>query len=148
GQEQGLVAGVETRRAHLKVLLSRHAEQRIDLHGSLDLVGERLVARLDRRALHKLELPAMRVLKRCVASVEQSPQEVERGSRLAICLELAARIGSARLCRELRTVDDVPAITRQLLAGSRLGRRGTRLGELAGNATNLHHLRIAAEGED
>src|SRR5262249_57371469 len=74
--------------------------------------------------------------------------EVERGSRLAICLELAARIWNARLRREFRTVDDVPAIARQLLAGARLGRRGARLGELTGNAPHLHHLRIAAEGED
>src|SRR5262249_3983531 len=43
---------------------------------------------------------------------------------------------------------DVPAIARQLLARLGLGRRGARLGELAGNAPQLHHLRMAAEGED
>src|SRR5262245_15026583 len=90
----------------------------------------------------------MRVLKRGIAAVEQSTQEVQRGSRLAVSLELAARIWNARLRRELRSVDDVPAIARQLLARLGLGRRGARLGELAGNAPQLHHLRMAAEGED
>src|SRR5262249_7410381 len=74
--------------------------------------------------------------------------EIERGSRLAVSLKLAARIWNARLRRELRSVDDVPAIARQLFARLGLGRRGARLGELAGNAPQLHHLRIATEGED
>ena len=54
-----------------------------------------------------------------------------------------------RACgRELRTVDDVAAVARQLLAALLLGRRGARLGELAGDAPHLHHLRVAGEGQD
>ena len=46
-----------------------------------------------------------------------------------------------RLGRELDAVDDVAAIARQLDAADRLGRRGARLGELAGDAADLHHRR-------
>ena len=54
-----------------------------------------------------------------------------------------------RACgRELRAVDDVAAVARQLLAALLLGGRGARLGELAGHAPHLHHLRVAAEGQD
>ena len=56
-----------------------------------------VVARLDRRALHELQFPAMRVLERGVAAVEQRAQEIERRRRLAVGLELPARIGNARL---------------------------------------------------
>ena len=52
------------------------------------------------------------------------------------------------LRRELRAVDDVAAVARQLLAALLLGGRGARLGELAGDAPHLHHLRVAAEGQD
>ena len=49
--------------------------------------------------------------------------------------------------RELGAVDDVAAIARQLHAAALLGRRGARLGELAGDAADLHHRRAAGEGQ-
>ena len=97
GQQQGLVAGVEAGGAHLQVLLGGHAEQRVDLHRALDLVGERVVARLDRGALHELQLPAVRILERGIAAVEQRAQEIQGRRRLAVGVELPARIGNARL---------------------------------------------------
>ena len=58
---------------------------------------------------------------------------------MAIGLDQPLRIGRARGGGELRAVDDVAAIARQLLAVLLLDRRGARLGELAGDAADLHH---------
>ena len=79
--------------------------------------------------------------------MREGAQQVQRRGRLAIGLDLAARIGDARLRRELDAVDDVAAIARQLDAVLLLGRRRARLGELAGDAADLHHRRAAGEGQ-
>ena len=89
----------------------------------------------------------MRVLEIGVAAGGEGAQQVQRRRRLAVGLELAARIGHARLGRELDAVDDVAAIGRQLDAADGLGRRRARLGELAGDAADLHHRRRAGEGQ-
>ena len=57
------------------------------------------------------------------------------------------RIRRPRLLGEVDAVDDVAAIARQLLAVLRLGRRGARLGELAGDPAELHHRRTAGIGQ-
>ena len=49
--------------------------------------------------------------------------------------------------RELDAVDDVAAIARQLDAVALLGRRRARLGELAGDAADLHHRHCRREGQ-
>jgi hypothetical protein len=56
-------------------------------------------------------------------------------------------VRDARRRRELGAVDDVAAIDRQLLAVALLDRGGARLGELAGNAADLHHRRRGRIGE-
>ena len=80
-----------------------------------------------------------------VAAMREGAQQIERRRRLAIGLDLAARIGNARFRRELDAVDDVAAIARQFLAVFLLGRRRARLGELSGDAPDLHHRRAAGE---
>ncbi len=57
-QQQRLVAGVEAGGAQRQRVLGRHAEQAVDLHRALDLVGQLVVALLDRRALHELAIPS------------------------------------------------------------------------------------------
>ena len=79
--------------------------------------------------------------------MREGAQQVERRSRLAICLDLPARIGHARFRREREIVDDVAAVARQFDAVALLGRRRARLGELPGDAANLHHRRAGREGE-
>ena len=120
----------------------------VDLHGALDRLGQLAVALLDRRALHEFQLPALRVVERGVAAVEQRAQEIEGGRRLPVGLQLPLRIGDAGLRREVRPVDDVAAVARQLLAVLLLGVGGARLGELPGHAADLHHPGVAGEGED
>ena len=79
--------------------------------------------------------------------MREGAQQVQRRGRLPIGLDLPARIGNARFRRELDAVDDVAAIARQFLAVLLLGRRGARLGELSGDAADLHHRRAAGEGQ-
>src|SRR5262249_16727065 len=57
------------------------------------------------------------------------------------------RIRRARGSRELDVVDDVAAVARQLLAVALLGRRGGRLGELAGDAAEFDDRRGRRIGE-
>ena len=73
--------------------------------------------------------------------MREGAQQIQRRGRLAIGLDLPPRIGRARVRGELGAVDDVAAIARQLDAVLLLGRRGARLGELAGDAADLHHRR-------
>ncbi len=82
-----------------------------------------------------------------IAAVGQRADQVERRGRMAIGLDQARGIGHARCGGELRAVDDVAAIARQLLAVLLLDRRGARLGELAGDAADLHHRHRGGIGQ-
>jgi hypothetical protein len=82
-----------------------------------------------------------------VAALRKGAQQIERRRRLAIGLDLPARVGRARLLGEGDVVDDVAAVARQFLAVAFLGRRGARLGELAGGAADLHHRRSGGISE-
>ncbi len=88
----------------------------------------------------------MRVLEVGVAAAREGAQQVERRGRLAVGVELALRVGDAGGGREVDAVDDVAAVARQLDVADALGRRGARLGELAGDAADLHHRRGGSEG--
>ena len=81
----------------------------------------------------------MRVRQIGIAAGGEGAQQIERRRRLPIGLQLPARIRRARLGREIGAVDDVAAIDRQLDAVALFRRRGARLGELAGDAADLHH---------
>ena len=80
-----------------------------------------------------------------VAAAGEGAQQVERRRRLPVGLELPARIGHARLRRELDAVDDVAAIARQLdavrasrSARSAAWRTGRRCGRPSPPATPPH----------
>ena len=105
-----------------------------------------LVALGLRAVLDEAQHPAMGVLQIGVAAGGEGAQQVQRRRRLAIGLDLAARVGHARLGRELDVVDDVAAIARQRDAVDRLDVGGARLGELAGDAADLHDRRGGGEG--
>ena len=86
----------------------------------------------------------MHVFDAGVAALREGAQQIERRRRLAIGLNLPARVGTARLLGEGDVVDDVAAIARQLLAVALFGRRRARLGELAGDAADFDHRQRAA----
>ncbi len=81
----------------------------------------------------------MRIRQIGIAAGGEGAQQIERRRGLAVGLQLPARIRRARLGREIGAVDDVAAIDRQLDAIALFRRRRARLGELAGDAADLHH---------
>ncbi len=87
----------------------------------------------------------MHVLEIGIAALRERPQQVERRGRLPVGLELAARIGNARLRGELGAIDDVATIARQLDVALFLDVRRSRLGELSGDAADLGHRLAAGE---
>jgi len=101
--------------------------------------GEILVTLRLRTVLDERQHPLMGVRQVGIAPGRERAKKVERRRRLPVSLDLPARIGRARLGGEFGTVDDIAAINRQLDAAALFGRRSARLGELAGNATDLHH---------
>ena len=110
-----------------------------------DAIGEFVVAARRRRVLEEPEHPLMHAAEVGVAALRERAQQVERRGRLAIGLDLPARIGPARLLGEVVAVDDVAAVARQLDAVSLLGRRRPGFCELARDATDLHHRQGARE---
>ena len=102
-------------------------------------VGEIGVGFRLRRAGDRLQHPLMDVLDAGVAALGEGAQQIERRRRLAVGLDLPARIRAARLLGEGDVVDDVAAVARQFLAVAFLRRRRARLGELPRSASDLHH---------
>ena len=96
------------------------------------LVGER-------RVLHQVEVPVLRVVQVGEAAVDQRADEVqgERGALVAAQQQLG--IGRAVGGREARAVDDVAAVGRQRDAVPRLEVGAARLGVLAGEAADADH---------
>ena len=90
----------------------------------------------------------MHVLQARIAALREGAQQVERRRRLPVGHLLARRIGNARLGVELGAVDDVATIggQRHAVLGLVVGR--ARLGELAGDAADLHHRLRAGEGQN
>ena len=144
-EQQRLVAGVEVGGLQLGMLLEiepagLHEGERLG-----DAVGKLEVAL--RAARIEVEHPLVHAAEAGVAAVGERAQQVQRRGRMPIGLDQPRRIGRARLRGELGAVDDVAAIARQFLTVLLLGRRGARLGELAGDAADLHHRHRGGVGE-
>ena len=141
------MAGEEIGRAHLRMNF------RIDPAGAHEverfgkMIGELLVALRLRAVVDERQHPLMGVRQVRIAAGGEGAQKVERRRRLPIGFELPARIGDARFRGEVGAVDDVAPIGRQFHAAAFLHWRRTRLGELAGNAADLHHGRSRGIGQ-
>ncbi len=141
------MAGEETGRPHLGMnfridAASAHEAQRLG-----QSIGEILITLGLRAVLDERQHPLMRIRQIGVAAAGESAQQIERCRRLPIGLQLPPRIGGARFRREVGAVDDVAAIDRQFDIAALLDRRGARLGELAGDAADLHHRRRRGIGQ-
>ena len=147
-QEQGLVAGEERGagdlgRAEVGDPAGAHEVQRLG-----DPARHVAVALALRAAVEEAHGPLVDAGQRGIAALGEGAQQVERGRRLRVGLELPARVGLARGRLELDRVDDVAAVARQDSAADLLhvGRAG--LGELARHPAQLHDGQAGAEGED
>jgi hypothetical protein len=147
-EQQRLVRGVEIGHAHLRMDLRVDADGAHEVEGLGDAVRDLAVSRRLLGVLHESQRPRMGVLEVRVAAVGEGADQVQGRGRLAVGLDLAARVRNAGFRRELDVVDDVAAVARQLhpVEGFRIGRAG--LGELARDPADLHHGRAAREGEN
>ncbi len=125
----------------LRMRLGVEADRAHEAERLGDPVGDALIALGLRTVLDEAEHPAVGVLQIGVTAGGEGAQEVQRRRRLAVGLELTARVGLARLGRELDVVDDVAAIVRQRNAVDRLDARGAGLGELACDTADLDDRR-------
>jgi hypothetical protein len=146
-EQQRLMAGVEIGRAQLGMAFQIKPAGAHEVQRVRDAVGQFLVTPRLRGIFQETQHPLMHRAEIGEAAGRERAQQVERRRRLAIGHQLALRIGRARLFREGDVVDDVAAIARQFDAVDLLGRRGARLGELAGDAADLHHRHRAGIGQ-
>src|SRR5919109_2017638 len=147
-QQQRLVTGVHGGRSELRRVLRGDAARAHELKRFGNAVRQLLVAMALRGILHKAQVPLMNALEICITAHRESADQIEGGCCLPVSLELPVWVGDAGCRCELRAVDDIAAIARQLDVALLLGRRRTRLGELAGKTADLYHRRTASVGQD
>ena len=147
-EEERLVAGVEVDLAEVGQGVAVDAACGHELHGPVDLVGQGLVALAGGAGRHELAVPLVDAREGGEAALGERPEEVQRGGGPVVGREEALGVGGALPGCEADVVDDVPAECRQLDAVDGLGVAGTRLGELSGDATDLHHRYPGEVGED
>ncbi len=142
------MAGVEVGLAQRVVGLRRDAHRAHEIHGLGDAVGQRLVAFALRAVGDEAHHPAMYVLEAGIAALREGAKKVERRRGLAVSHLLTRRIGHTRGGVEVGAVDDVATVggQRHAVLGLVVGR--ARLGELAGDAADLHHRLGAGEGQN
>jgi hypothetical protein len=141
------MAGEEVRLAQARLVLGRDADRLHEIHGLADAIGKLAVALALRAVLDEAEHPLVHVLEVGIATHREGAQKVQRRGRLAVSHHLAFRVRNAGFLGELDAVDDVTTVARQRHAVERLDARRARLGELAGNATDLDDRKLGAIGQ-
>ena len=149
---------VEVGGAQLRLGLGVEADRAHEAERLGDAVGDFLIALRLRAVLDEAQHPTMGVLQIGVAAGGERAQQIKRRRRLAIGLQLPARIGRARLGGEFDVVDDVAAVDGQGDAADRLAVRRARLRELPGDAPDLddrrgrrvghHHRHLEEDAEE
>ena len=139
-QQQRFVRGVKIHPAqalHLAPCQCFH-----EAHGITDAGHHVLVLGGMRRLAHPAQAPIFGVMQVGEAAINQRTHEVHRHRRARMRLDHTARIRHPRLRGEVRTIDDIAAITGQgdAVAGLTIGR--TRLGVLTGKPAHPHHRHL------
>ena len=137
-EDQRLVAGVDVDRRQRRVALGVDAAGPHEVQGPLDLGGQLLVAATLRAGRHELLVPRVDPGEVGEPALGEGAHEVQRRGRLVVRLHEALGVGRAGAGLEQRAVDDVAAERRQVDVALALGGAGAGLGELAGDAPDLH----------
>ncbi len=106
--------------------------------GTVDLVGEALVALALAAGADERLVPLVDARQVGEAALHERAEEVQRGGGLVVGLQQSLRVGNPRRRGGQDVVDDVPAERRELEAVDRLGVGRARLGELARDPPHLH----------
>jgi len=145
GQQQRLVARVERDAFEGVELLLGHGLD--EVNRVPDRVDEGVVLLRERRVVHEVEVPVLRVPEVREAPLGEGPDEVEGEGGAGVGLHHPLRVRAARLRREFGAVDDVAPVAGERRAVARLGVRGARLGVLPRKAPDPHDARVEPVGE-
>ena len=146
-EEQCLVRRVEVDLVELVLRVQVDAARGHEPQRAVDLGGEQVVAAALGAGVDVLEVPRVHVRQVGEAALGERPQEVEGGRGLVVRPHEPVGIGTAGRRLEREVVDHVAAERRELELVARLGGRRTRLGELPGDAADLHRGDTAAVRE-
>ena len=146
-EQQRLVAGVHVGLVQLVVGLGVDAAGAHEAQRTVDLAGELLVALALGAAGDELLGPRVHPAEVGEAALGERAQQVQRGGRLVVGLHQPLGVGDAGGLGGRVAVDDVAAEAGQLEVADLLGVAGARLGELAGDAADLHHRHAERVGE-
>ncbi|QTK78540.1 hypothetical protein AT6N2_C0675 [Agrobacterium tumefaciens] len=146
-EQQGLMAGEEIRLAQARIAVGADADRLHEVHGFGNAVGQLAVTIRLRAVLDEAEHPLVNVFEVGVTAHGESAQQVQRRRRLAVGVKLALGARNARGFVEFDAVDDVTAVGRQRHAILHFHVGRARLGELAGNASHLHHGQLCTVGQ-
>ncbi len=114
---------------------------------ALDLGRDGLVAPALGARGHELLVPGVDAGQVGEAALGERAQEVQRRRGLVVAAQQTPRIGTARGGLEREVVDHVAPEARELDLAAGLERRGPGLGELAGDAAELHGRDPGAVGQ-
>ena len=144
---QRLVAGVDVDLVELEGALEVDAAGPHEPQGPLDLGGQLLVALALTAGGHELLHPRVDAGQVGEAALAEGPQQVQRGRRLVVRLHHALGLGHPGRGGGRGVVDDVAPEAGQLDVADALGGRRAGLGELAGDAADLHDGHAEGVGE-
>ena len=83
-----------------------------ELHGAMDLRGQRFVARI-RRVGREAAVPVVDQAQISVATFREGANQVERGGSMLVGAQQSTGVGCARLLGEFKRVHRIAAIRRQ-----------------------------------
>ena len=146
-EHQGLVAGPHVDLAERGVRLGVHPGGAHEAQGTIDLERQLVVLLPDRAGRHELLRPGVDPVEGGEATLGEGAQQVERRRRLVVRLHepLGGRHPGGGGGR--RVVDDVAAERRQVVVADALEVGRPRLGELAGDASDLDDRHAQRIGE-
>ena len=147
GQDQRLVARPEVDLVQALLGAEVDAAGRHEAQGAVDLRRDALVAPPLGRRRDELLVPQVHLGEVGEAALGEGAQQVERRGRLVVGGHQPFGVRRPGVGLEGLVVDHVPAEGRQLDVADSLGVRRPWLGELAGDAADLHHRHAGGVGE-
>jgi hypothetical protein len=143
-EQQSLVAAVHLHRAELVGVDTAGGHE---LHGPVDLPGQRLVPPAGRAGRDEVLVPQVHLAQVRVATGGESPHEVQGRRGHVVHAQQPSRVRDPGRLGELSAVDRIASIGGQFLLAPLLHRCRPRLGVLTGKPPELDHRHAARIGE-
>ncbi len=147
GEDQGLMGGVEVDLGHAGIVGRANAAGFHEPQGTIDLVGDRLIAPSLGAGRDELLVPDVHLLKICVAALGERTDQVQGRCRLLVGAKQSLGFWHARLGIEGDVVDHVPAKGRKFVIAAALHIGRARFGKLAGDTSHFDDWNTGRIGE-